>query len=175
MNNFEQGRLRESGCKRKRNIEAASDGLAFFSSAERLARLEAEAARWIGTPFSPHAAVCGGGVDCVNLAAQLLSACGHASGYDFPKYVMDGGKHNRTSQLTDYLNARKDFRQVLVPEGEPGDVLCFKLGRTSHHCGLMLAGRKFIHALYGRKVAIATLADRTFARSLFAVYRPIEP
>jgi hypothetical protein len=146
----------------------------FFSTPERLGRLELEAARWVGTPFSPHAAVCGAGVDCVNLAAQLLSACGHATEFLMPKYVMDGGKHNRTSQLTDYLNARKDFGQVLEPEPEPGDVLCFKLGRSSHHCGLMLAGKRFIHALYGRKVAIASLSDRTFARSLSAIYRPVE-
>lgn len=151
----------------------------FFSEAGRLARLETEAGRWIGTPFSPHAAVCGAGVDCVNLAARLLVACGHSASYDFPRYAMDGGKHNRTSQLTDYLDSRSDFMNVsALPEfglsPVPGDVLCFKLGRSSHHCGLMLGGNKFIHALYGRKVAIANLSDRTFARSLFAIYRPIE-
>lgn len=152
----------------------------FFSNPEGLARLETEAARWVGTPFSPHAAVCGAGVDCVNLAARLLSSCGHASSFELPRYAMDGGKHNRTSQLTDYLDARKDFLNVsALPEfglsPVPGDVLCFKLGRSAHHCGLMLSRGKFIHALYGRKVAIASLSDRTFARSLFAIYRPVTP
>lgn len=152
----------------------------FFSSSGRLARLETEAARWVGTPFSPHAAVCGAGVDCVNLAAQLLKSCGHAESFDMPRYAMDGGKHNRTSQLTEYLDSRSDFMNVsALPEfglsPVPGDVLCFIIGRSSHHCGMMLTGKKFIHALFGRKVGIATLADRTFSRSLFAIYRPIEP
>lgn len=151
----------------------------FFSSLEGLARLDAEAARWVGTPFCPHAAVCGAGVDCVNLVAQLLKSCGHADDFALPKYAMDGGKHNRTSQLTDYLDARPDFWNAsALPEFGlspiPGDVLCFKLGRSSHHCGMMLSGRKFIHALYGRKVGIANLSDRTFARSLFAIYRPLK-
>lgn len=148
----------------------------FFASDALRARLLVEATRWIGTPFCPHARVRGAGVDCVNLAAALLQSCGHAAEYQFPRYVMDGGKHNATSQLTDYLDSRKDFSLVERSAGPVcGDVLCFILGRSSHHCGVMLHGKTFIHALYGRKVAFATLADKTFERSLIAVYRPIQP
>lgn len=146
----------------------------FFASDTRQAKLLIEATRWIGTPFAPHAAIRGAGVDCVNLCAQLLKACGHADDFALPRYVMDGGKHNATSQLIEYLDSREDFSHPFAP-AQCGDVLCFKLGRSSHHCGMMLHGKTFIHALYGRKVAFASLADKTFARALFAFYRPVEP
>lgn len=151
----------------------------FFATELRRKKLCLEAAKWIGTPFHAHAAIRGAGVDCVNLIAQLLVACGHAQSYEMPKYVMDGGKHNATSQLTDYLDSRDDFARV-VDETLPiwklpawGDVLCFTLGRSSHHCGLMLHGKIFVHALYGRKVEIVPLVG-IWPRSLDAIYRPLE-
>jgi cell wall-associated NlpC family hydrolase len=157
---------------------------AFFHDTHRRNKLCLEAAKWIGTPFAPHAAIRGAGVDCVNLVGQLLTACGHAEKFEMPKYVMDGGKHNRTSQLTDYLDGRADFIRVSSKTGvispakpewtEPGDVLCFTLGRSSHHCGMFLHGKTFVHALYGRKVSFASLADKTFERCLTAIYRPLE-
>lgn len=108
----------------------------------------------------------------MNLCAELLKACGHAVDFKFPRYVMDGGKHNATSQLTDYLHSHPGF-DLAQDQPDLGDVLCFKIGRSSHHCGMMLHGKTFIHALYGRKVAFASLGDKTFERALFAIYRPV--
>lgn len=159
---------------------------AFFASPHHRSKLCLESAKWIGTPFAPHAAIRGAGVDCVNLVGQLLIACGHATNFELPKYVMDGGKHNATSQLTDYLDSHPEFARInpdsAAPQlavnkitlAEPGDVLCFILGRSSHHCGQLIHGKTFVHALYGRKVAFASLADKTFARALAAIYRPLK-
>lgn len=146
---------------------------AFFASPHNRNKLCLEAAKWIGTPFVAHGAVCGAGVDCVNLVGQLLIACGHERDFALPTYSMDGGKHNRTSQLTDYLDTHPRFAKPFEPV-QPGDVLCFKLGRSSHHCAILIHGKTFVHALFGRKVSFGSLADGTFARSLNCFYRPLE-
>lgn len=146
---------------------------AYFQTESRQLKLLRAATRWIGTPFVAHGAIRGAGVDCVNLVAQLLIACGHAPGYDMPEYAMDGGKHNRTSQLCDYLDSRNDFALVNEPF-QIGDVVCFTIGRSSHHCGIKLDKSLFIHALFGRKVSYGSLTDGVFKRSLTAVYRPLE-
>jgi cell wall-associated NlpC family hydrolase len=158
----------------------------FFRAQHHRNQLCLEAVKWIGTPFVPHAAVRGAGVDCVNLVGQILIACGHAKGFELPHYAMDGGKHNRTSQLCDYLDGRADFARinpqaaaaqlVVGPAAlvQPGDVLCFTIGRSSHHVGMLVHGKTFVHALFGRKVSFGSLSDGVFKRSLTAIYRPLE-
>ena len=158
--------------------------LPFFSEESRRNKLCLEAARWIGTPFVAHGAIRGAGVDCVNLVGQILIACGHATDFAMPHYAMDGGKHNRTSQLLDYLDARHDFVRVSSATGviappqvdwtQPGDVLCFTIGRSSHHVGMLVRGKTFVHALFGRTVSFGSLSDGVFKRSLTAIYRPWE-
>lgn len=146
----------------------------YFADPQRLAHLRRLARGWLGTPFVPHARIQGAGVDCVNLCAALYLSAGFFTTFDPGQYAMDGGKHNLASQLTHWLDASGRF--ALLPPAAaplPGDLLCFKLGRSAHHCGLVLDGPHFIHSLYGRRVAMATLADGTFAKMLHAVYRPV--
>lgn len=161
----------------------------YFAGWSRVEMLRLAAESWIGTPFIPFAAVRGAGVDCVNLCAELLKASGFQppSANTWPRYAMDGGKHNRESQLIAWLHANKQFAPVWnrtlwtlgTPAYDasiamPGDVLCFTIGRSAHHAGLLIGGTKFIHCLFARKVMFASLADATFKRRLTAVYRPLE-
>lgn len=158
---------------------------AFFANWNRVERLRFESEAWLGTPFVPYAAIRGAGVDCVNLCAELLKGCGFEvpANQAWPRYAIDGGKHNRDSQLTAWLDNNRGFARVWM-RGEaahytaavamPGDVLCFRLGRSAHHAGLLVAGTKFVHAMFGRKVMFATLADLSFSRRIESVYRPLE-
>jgi cell wall-associated NlpC family hydrolase len=151
-----------------------------FTEWNRVEMLRLAAESWIGTPFVLHAAIRGAGVDCVNLCAELLKSSSFPvdkSGW--PRYAIDGGKHNQESQLLTWLNRQSLFQRIGADVYDaahalPGDVLCFRLGRSEHHAGLLVAGTKFIHCLERRAVMFATLADATFKRRLTVVYRPLE-
>lgn len=153
----------------------------FFDCPQARERLAHHALKWVGTPFVPHAAILGAGVDCVNLCAQIYMACGFIEGFTPPTYSMDGGKHNAESQLTAWLDrdgrfwkleaeARGDARPTNY---QPGDLLCFTTGRSAHHTGIVVHDVHFVHCLFSRRVIVSTLADKTFRRRLTAVYRPI--
>ncbi len=116
---------------------------AFFSRWDRVERLQFAAESWLGTPFVPYAAIRGAGVDCVNLCAELLKGCGFEvpANQAWPRYAIDGGKHNRESQLTAWLDSNPGFQRVWLRGGAvlytaadamPGDLLCFRLGRSAH-------------------------------------------
>lgn len=147
----------------------------FYSDTRSQTALKLAALEWLNTPFVPHANVCGAGVDCVNLCAQIYIQTGFLKSFTPPKYVMDGGKHNTDSQLLEWIEISGRFQ--LVQKSEPvqtGDLLCFKTGKSAHHTGLITNAPHFLHCLFNRKVTISTLSDRTFQRVLVAVYRPME-
>lgn len=150
----------------------------YFSSATRCELFTSEAGRWLGTPFIPHAAVRGAGVDCVNLGREIYRACGLTFPQSLPNYSMDGGKHNPESQLIAWLEASGGFRHIgdrsQVGLVDLGDTLCFKIGRSAHHTGFSVGGTQFVHCLFGREVMVGDLRDKTFLRCLAAIYRPLE-
>jgi cell wall-associated NlpC family hydrolase len=147
---------------------------AYFSSPERRALLEAEAWNWVGTPFVPHAATCRAGVDCVNLNAAIYVRCGHLTSFSPPSYTLDGGKHQAGSQLLAWLETHPLwFEKVEDKKATPGDTLCFRQGRSSHHAGLMVTEFKFIHAMERYGVVIGKL-DGCYKLALTAVFRPIK-
>lgn len=150
----------------------------YFNTTDRIHALQASARNWVGTPFVPHACIAGAGVDCVNLVVELY----HRTGVwpvkpTLPSYTMDGGKHLAESLLLKSLDALPTLMRVDWSTGgspAPGDLLCFTTSRVAHHTGIMLDEPLFIHALFSRVVTLGNLRDRTFARRLTAVYRPVE-
>lgn len=146
----------------------------YFDDADRQARLREVARAWAKTPFHPHAAIRGVGVDCVNLLAAIYTESGALDGWEFPAYTMDGGDHRHTSQVLAWLDAHEKFARL--PEDAPlvpGDLLSFRLGRVPHHVGLYLGERLFIHALRHCGVTESRLDDPTFGKRLKARYRPL--
>lgn len=138
--------------------------------------IEAIAMKWKGTPFVPHAAQPGAGVDCVHLCAEILQEAGLIGDYSFPTYRCDSGSHRAESTVLRWLESQVGFLQVPVgAHPEPGDVLCFRVGRTAHHVGLALGRQRFIHALRGKGVLVSTLRDPTYAKRFVAAYRPVQP
>jgi len=144
----------------------------FFDSPDRLKQLSYEACRWLDTPFAPHASVCGAGVDCVHLVAAIYRACGVLAEFRPPKYTLDGGSHNQESQLLAWFNAHPRFARVNSPG--VGDALCFNLGLSEHHAGLVLSEGHFIHVLPRRQVIISHLQEKYYSRRITAIYRPME-
>jgi cell wall-associated NlpC family hydrolase len=146
----------------------------FFDSPEKQACLAKIARAWLGTPFRPHACIRGAGVDCVHLLGAIFKEAGVVDGWAFPDYTMDGGDHRDDSQVTDWLEAHDRFERLPADEiPQPGDVICFRLGRVPHHVGLVLEGNRFLHAMRNYGVIESQLDDPTFGKRLVATFRPL--
>lgn len=147
----------------------------FFQTEPRLASLRFHAAEWLGTPFVPHAMVKGAGADCVHLVAAIYMACGVFDKFETPTYAIDGGQHQKQSQVINWLENHGSFMRV--GDQQPGDCLCFKFRQSEHHVGLLLGGRTgldFIHAVERREVLMSSLFQNWYSRHLTAVFRPVE-
>lgn len=156
----------------------------FFNTPARQDEFAKAAMRWHGTPFVPHAAVMGAGVDCVNIGREAYRMCGLDFKKELPGYTMDGGKHNPESQLVQWLEESGRFTKVWDRQSaignpqsaiQPGDTLCFKIGLSAHHAGFCIGGTQFVHCLFKRDVMLGDLRDKTFARWLHSIYRPTCP
>lgn len=151
----------------------------FFSSPARQSALAVAAKAWVGTPFIAHGRLRGIGADCVHLISAILADAGFTHLFDPPPYTVQEGMHSPESKLIDYIETHILVLTIPVAE-EPaltrlltGDILCFKMGRSVHHIGLLIAPGRFIHTMPRLGAVIACLHDSTFARRLAAVYRPL--
>jgi cell wall-associated NlpC family hydrolase len=149
--------------------------VSFYASADRQRLLAQVARSWLGTPFHPHAAIRGVGVDCVHLLAEIYRETGLFAGYELPRYTMDGGDHADSSQVLSWLEAHPRFRRLdLATEAlAAGDLVTFRLGRVAHHVGLMLSEQTFLHAIRDCGVLESRIDEKTYARRFLLAYRPI--
>lgn len=148
---------------------------AFFAQMWASERLGNEAESWVGTPFVPFHNAKGVGVDCVQLAAQLMCTCGVIEGYDFGRYSLDFAAHTGRSMINEWLGANAERFVLLAPGELPmvGDVVTFKVGNGVGHCGVMLNGVDFIHSIQGRKVRVSQLGDSTWGSRVAGFWRAI--
>ena len=111
-------------------------------------------------------------------------ALGLITVYRPPAYSMDGGSHLDESQLEREINYTERFSKVWTREGAgrvdvpaltmAGDLVVSKLGRVTHHTGIVLSGEELIHAVDGPGVYKAYLRDPALARKVHTIYRPLE-
>ena len=116
------------------------------------------AEQWIGTPYHHHARVMGVGVDCaqllvaIALEVKLLNA---RQAELVPNYPPEWHLHNREEHLLEYMEL---MGCVETSTPEPGDIMCFKFGRTCSHVGILVSPTQFIHAcLRSGKVVVNSL------------------
>lgn len=148
----------------------------FFTQPARIASLLIAVESWMGTPFRERAALKGVGVDCVHLAHALMVKSGLAlPSFDLGDYPLDWAQHRDESLLVAWIE--RIGCCALLDAGTPlqaGDAVCFRQGRCSHHIGIMLDDRWFVHVPQGREVQRGMIDDPTFANVLARVYRPLE-
>lgn len=148
---------------------------AFFDKRITQLALLQEARSWVHTPFFPFARVKGHGVDCVNLAAGIYLETGVINGFHPPPYSMDGGSHLAESALEKFIESqygqlkKLDLSEPLMP----GDLLCFEMGRVSHHVGLVTEYPLFLTTFQGVPVRELDLRDPTWSKRLIKAYRPV--
>ena len=135
------------------------------------ARLQEIAKSWLGTPFHDHACAKQVGVDCVHLAASIYAELGLIPEVPkFPTYSMDGGRHLNASILSGVLARLPGFQQIQKHTVYPGALLVFNMGRVTHHIGVALDERKFIHCLEGTGVIISSRLEKLYKRRLREVW-----
>lgn len=153
----------------------------FFASTERALKLRAAARDWLGTPFRAHSQAKGAGVDCVHLAAAIYKECGVITEFAPPNYTLDQGMHLTQSAVEHYVVQTGCFTDFPGPVAFEklmiGDLLLIKMGRVSHHVGILTSAENcagFIHVFQGFKVHECDLMDPTWRKRIEKVYRPIE-
>lgn len=149
----------------------------FYDTEQRIQALRFHAAELIGTPFAAHAMVPGAGIDCVHVNAWVYLKTGFLKKFEPPAYALDEGQHAGESKLLAWLNAHPDFVRRVEGWGlQPGDAICFDVGKVEFHVGLMLDDSKFVHvlAMQRGRVIVSSLDEAYYKRRLRAIYRPME-
>ena len=156
----------------------------WFNTAERIAALEREARRWLGTPFFPNSNTPGprGGVSCQKLVAEVYRGAGFCD-VPVPEVPMAHARFSTRSLMEEFLVRRPEMVRLPAPTTPllwrdvlPGDLLGFRIYRTIHHMGIVLGptGQVFIHSLDGMGTIISSLLDATWSTRLAAVWRPLD-
>lgn len=168
----------------------------FFKTIERKLALIHEARSWLRTPFRDHCAMKGIGADCVGFAHGVYVAVGAIEPIKFPTYALDEGSHSAQSKLEKVIIDSGMFAEVwhrgsggvvAAVSGRPsgavddlpplmhGDLLGFHLGKSVHHCGILLGAPHFVHAIQNYGVIESMITDPTYRRVLVSVWRCMEP
>ena len=150
----------------------------WFSTVERVLKLETVAESWRGTPFMPNAAVKGSGVSCQKLVTAIYKECGHLP----PEFECEEGpmcwsRAQKESLIEKFMAKQTRFFAAWdMPSAKPhaGDMLGFKLDGCVHHCGVMLSGGKFIHCWMRNGVMISQIHDAAYWTRLARIWRPIQ-
>lgn len=168
----------------------------FFSTPGRQLALITVARAWLGTPFRDHCAIRGIGADCAGFVHAVLVDVGAIDPLDLPDYALDEGSHSNQSKLARVLADTGCFVEMWKRENvqssapgsplsalrsqldpvpvEVGDLLGFNLGRSTHHIGLVVSNRIFIHAIHPGGVVESHLEDGTYRRRLANIWRCME-
>jgi NlpC/P60 family putative phage cell wall peptidase len=115
------------------------------------------ARRWKFTPYRHRSAMRGAGCDCLGLICGVWRELGGET-IELPAYRADWRDARHADELLELAK-----RRLVRREGQPvaGQVILFQLGRTAlpKHCGIAVAGDRFIHAQEGRGVVEAYLTS----------------
>ena len=147
-----------------------------------IAALETEAARWIGTPWCPHGDRAGidGGADCSRVPVECLRAAGALpADFSVPAGTHTDSGENGTMEA--WMDSRPEFTRAAT-RGEgmidyrtilPGDVIGMRLRRCGYvnHVGVALSGFKFAHTLMDIRTRVDDLADPSWNRRVYVVWR----
>lgn len=113
------------------------------------------ARRWVGTPYRHRAALRGVGCDCIGLLRGVWAeVVGEPP--ELPPYRADWRDGAHSAEL------RALAGRWLVPgEMASGAVLLFRIGAAMapRHCGILVGGRRFVHAQERLGVVEGNLTD----------------
>ncbi len=156
---------------------------AYYSTPERVARLDAEVRKWIGTPFRGASAVPGplGGVDCVGLTAAVHAGAGACPEQTFRRVPLDWHLHHEFSAILDFFRrpeVHSRLQQIRGVENcRHGDLMTVRVGLCEHHLGTYLddgLGRHLLHVTVGGTVQRWSIGAPGLAGRVASVWRILE-
>lgn len=110
---------------------------------------------WKGTPHRDRMAKVGVGIDCVHFLREVFVAAGVLPEFVFPFYATNWG-YGRSNNLMERMLVTACHAEV-VTTPQDGDVVVFRVGRQTNHCGVCLDGLVW-HAQFKRGVRFDDLA-----------------
>jgi len=123
--------------------------------AAQRAAIQAEALRWLGTPYHHGADVLGAGVDCLMLLVRVYAAVGLIPPHTDPRPYAHQWHLHHSDEL--YLQGLERFARPLPAGAAPevGDVALWRFGRAFSHAGLLvrLPGQAELQVLHALKDA----------------------
>lgn len=115
-----------------------------------------EARRWVGTPYHDRGRICGVGVDCAMLPAEVYHAVGL-----IPLLEMDYSpqwyQHRDEELFLDWV--RPHAREIPREQLAAGDFVIWRFGRTFSHGAIVVEPPVIIHALVRGRAVIEDNMD----------------
>jgi hypothetical protein len=144
----------------------------YFDNPEAVARLDAAAARWIGTPFVSNSCSVGHGVCCHLLAAAVLEEAGAIPARQYPTGSARGAWNARSAIMEQWVdeNMTPALRRCAPDTVMPGDLIGYRVGAFVHHLGVALSGARVLHAVRP-EAGILSLSDATWGGRIAVVWR----
>ena len=142
----------------------------YFSTPARVAALEAEAAEWIGTPWSPGTCLKHHGTDCGRFAAGVYAGCGAHPMFAIPRTVSFTSR--RAESLVSWLKSFELLKSVNERALLPGDLLVF--AGTHIHLAIVLTNSQIIHCLNPGGVQYGSALDPILMGNLQHVFEVLE-
>lgn len=133
----------------------------YYSTPERIARLDSQVRVWLGTPFRAGSAVPGpqGGVDCVGLTAAIHTGAGACMPQQIMRRPLDWHLHHEFSVIVDFFRQPEISRRLRRVESyvgyQHGDLMTVRVGLCEHHLGTFLddaLGKHLLHVPIGGTV-----------------------
>lgn len=155
----------------------------YYSTPERIARLNDQVRLWLGTPFRAGSAVPGpnGGVDCVGLTAAVHVGAGACPPQALQRVPLDWHLHHETSAVMDFFRQPQVARRLQRVESyegyRHGDVMAVRVGLCEHHVGTWLddaLGAHLLHVIVGGTVQRWSIGAPGLAGRISAVWRIME-
>lgn len=169
----------------------------FFSTADRILRLNLAAEKWRGTPWRANSMAVGVGVSCHNLPRALYMESHFA---ELPNIEGNPISATTSNQMQEFLDARPEFERLRTGDClsrhtgatadrlwtilEPGDLLGMfipmdNVGRRVrkscvNHLGVVLSRHWFIHTLMKKNTDLDHFAIPPWSQIIIAAWRPVE-
>jgi len=122
-----------------------------FSLPERQKQALASCEKWLGVPHVNRVAVHPTGIDCIHFVHEVLIDSGVLPPADLGRYTLTDGTFNPSDYLKRVFLAACYSEERHPGEAEFGDIVIFKTGKTSAHCGFYTPELVW-HSLSGRAV-----------------------
>lgn len=151
----------------------------YFTTTERLLKLQIVSESWRGTPFMPNAAIKGAGVSCQKLVTAIYKEAGFLPPeFEAPDGPMNWARAQKESQIVKFMASQTKYFSMLDFPGNQrpraGDMLGFRIDGCVHHSGVMFSASDFVHCWRVSGVMFSAMHDASYLTRLAKIWRPVE-